>query len=128
MGIKVVNEKVDAQRKEYQKEMDENLMDCFLQAVTTRIKDRDLPVMGTSLYGKMRLSRQLGTSCDVKDSSYVWLRPFLEHLEDEGLIVLKPEVQDPTVTKINRSHRLIRNWRPWAWSETVGSKKTGARR
>eukprot|EP00746_Dinoflagellata_sp_MGD_P161906 gnl/MRDRNA2_/MRDRNA2_89231_c0_seq1.p1 gnl/MRDRNA2_/MRDRNA2_89231_c0~~gnl/MRDRNA2_/MRDRNA2_89231_c0_seq1.p1 ORF type:complete len:430 (-),score=131.53 gnl/MRDRNA2_/MRDRNA2_89231_c0_seq1:108-1277(-) len=127
-AMKAVNAEVSAQRKEAQMEMDGTLRDCFLQAVTTRIKDRDLPVMGTTLYGKMRQSRKLGTSCDVKDSSFVWLRPFLEHLEEEGLITLKPEVQDPTVTKINRSHKLIRNWKPWAWSETVGSYKTGGRR
>merc|ERR1711918_92053 len=61
--------------KKAQQDMDETLMDCFLQAVKTRVKDRDLPIMGTTLYGKhMRASRRIGTSCDVKDSSFVWLR------------------------------------------------------
>jgi hypothetical protein len=127
-AIKAVNAEVSAQRKEAQLEMDETLMDCFLQAVKTRIKDHDLPIMGTTLYGKMRASRKIGTSCDVKDSSFVWLRPFLETLEDDGFITLKPEVQDPTVVKINRSHKLIQTWKPWTWSQCVGSQKTGGRR
>merc|ERR1711904_482395 len=110
--------------QEHQRKMDETLMECFLQAVTTRIKDRDLPVMGTTLYGKMRSCRLLGTSCDVKDSTFAWLRPFLETLEEDGMIKLKPEVKDPTVTWINRNHQEIRDWRPWAFSETVeGWKK-----
>jgi len=110
--------------------MDDTLMDCFLQAVKTRVKDRDLPIMGTTLYGKhMRSSRRIGTSCDVKDSSFVWLRPFLESLEEAGLIELKPEVKDPTVTWINRGHKLIKEWEPWHFKDTVGSQKAcGPRR
>merc|ERR1711985_42034 len=127
-AIHVKKEEQDARKKEAEiKEkslMDDTLMDCFLQAVKTRVKDRDLPIMGTTLYGKhMRASRMIGTSCDVKDSSFVWLRPFLESLEDDKMIKLKPEVKDPTVTWINRNHPLIRNWQPWAYSETVGERK-----
>merc|ERR1719213_454670 len=138
---KEVEKDADAQREaaiktvskreftEAQKDMDETLMDCFLQAVTTRVKDRDLPIMGTTLYGKhMRMSRRIGSSCDVKDSTFVFLRPFLESLEEEGLIKLKAEVQDPTVTRINRSHPLIRNWEPWNFRDTVASQKTLGRR
>merc|ERR1719158_1868594 len=92
--------------------MDDTLMDCFLQAVKTRVKDRDLPIMGTTLYGKhMRASRRIGTSCDVKDSSFVWLRPFLESLEVDGLLKLKPEVKDPTVIWINRDRPSARSER-----------------
>merc|ERR1711959_45454 len=112
-AIKAANDAKQAKLKAKQSEMDETLMDCFLQAVTRHAKDRDLPMMGTTLYGKhMRSSRRIGSSCDVKDSSYVWLRPFLESLEDDGIIELKPEVKDPTIIWINRSHPLIRKWRP----------------
>jgi hypothetical protein len=131
-AIKAVQrkEEQDARKKEAETKMDDTLMDCFLQAVKTRVKDRDLPIMGTTLYGKhMRSSRRIGTSCDVKDSSFVWLRPFLESLEEAGLIELKPEVKDPTVTWINRSHKLIKEWEPWHFKDTVGSQKAcGPRR
>jgi len=132
-AIKVINDAKKAEQqaieKEKQKEMDATMMDCFLQAVTTHVKDRDLPIMGTTLYGKhMRSSRRVGTSCDVKDSSFVWLRPFLEKLEDDGLIKLKPEIKDPTVIWIDRSHKMIKTWRPWAYSDTVGYKKGVGRR
>eukprot|EP00746_Dinoflagellata_sp_MGD_P157146 gnl/MRDRNA2_/MRDRNA2_86119_c0_seq5.p1 gnl/MRDRNA2_/MRDRNA2_86119_c0~~gnl/MRDRNA2_/MRDRNA2_86119_c0_seq5.p1 ORF type:complete len:311 (+),score=91.71 gnl/MRDRNA2_/MRDRNA2_86119_c0_seq5:99-935(+) len=117
-------EEQDARKKEAEQQMNDALMDCFLQAVKTRVKDHDLPIMGTTLYGKhMRASRRIGYSCDVKDSSFVWLRPFLESLEDEDLIKLKPEVKDPTVTWINRNHHLIKTWKPWAFKDTVGSQK-----
>jgi hypothetical protein len=125
-AIKAIQKKEqqDTATKEAQSTMDEALMDCFLQAVKTRIKDRDLPIMGTTLYGKhMRAARRIGTSCDVKDSSFVWLRPFLESLEDASLLKLKPEVKDPTVTWINRDHKLLKEWKPWAFKETVGSQK-----
>lgn len=123
-AIKALQEKQNAEKKKEQLAMNETLMDCFLQAVKTRVKDRDLPIMGTTLYGKhMRAARQIGTSCDVKDSTFVWVRAFFESLEDENLIKLKPEVKDPTVTWINRNHHLIRDWQPWAFSETVGSRQ-----
>jgi hypothetical protein len=128
-AIKQVNEERNARIQAEQREMDETMMDCFLQAVTRYVKDSQLPIMGTTLYGKhMRAARRVGTSCDVKDSSFVWLRPFLESLEDEGLLELKPEVKDPTVRWINRAHPLIRNWKPWPHNETVGYSKAGGRR
>jgi len=100
--------------KAQQIKMDQILMDCFLQAVKTRVKDRELPIMGTTLYGKhMRaISRNRGISCDVKDSSYVWLRPFLEYLENDGLLKLKPEQKDPMVIWVNRHHPLVRQLQP----------------
>merc|ERR1719390_176366 len=97
--------------------MDQVLLECFLQAVK-KIKKHNLPMMGTILYGKhMRaISRGRGIDCDVKDSSYLWLRNFLDHLEEEGLLKLKPEQKDPMVTWINRDHPFIRSGR----SATVG--------
>merc|ERR1712093_345159 len=127
-AVKPMNDATQIKLKKYQAKMDETLMNCFLQAVTTQIKDHDLPMMGTTLYGKhMRSSRLVGTDCDVKESSFVWLRPFLESLEDDGLLELKPEVKDPTVIWINRSHPLICNWQPWAYNQTVGYKKGGVK-
>jgi len=121
---KLVDEANEKSIKKAQRDMDETLMDCFLQAVKTRVKDRELPIMGTTLYGKyMRASRRIGTSCDVKDSSFVWLRPFLESLEDENLLTLNPESKDPKVTWINRDHHLIKNWHSWSFNQTVGSQK-----
>jgi len=126
---KAMNDLTQVKLKKYQTKMDETLMNCFLQAVTTQIKNHDLPMMGTTLYGKhMRSSRLVGTDCDVKESSFVWLRPFLESLEDDRLLKLKPEVQDPTVIWINRSHPRILAWQPWDHHQIVGYKKGVARR
>jgi len=106
-----------------QSKMDKALMDCFLQAVSTQVKDRELPMMGTTLYQRMRASRKIGSSCDVKDSSHVWLRPFLESLEEKKLLKLKPEARDPTVTCINRNHPSVQQWQPWPFKDTVASER-----
>lgn len=110
---------------ESEKAMDKILEECFLQAVTTRIKDRDVPIMGTTLYGKhMRQCRRVGTSCDVKDSSFVWFREFLQDLEKRGVLTLNKEMQDPQVTRIFRNHALIRGWQPWPNHMTMQAHKT----
>merc|ERR1711904_684177 len=50
------------------------------------------------------VSKRSGVSCDVKDSSYVWLRNFLDALEEDGFLKLKPLQKDPMVIWINRDH------------------------
>jgi hypothetical protein len=62
------------------------------------------PIKGTILYTKfMRPARAVGTSVDVKESSFRCLGNFLEFLEKEGLLQLKPGETDPVVTAI-RAH------------------------
>jgi len=108
-----------------EKEMDDTLVECFLQAAKTRVKDRDLPIMGTSFYGKhMRTCRQVGTSCDVKDSSYFGFKDFAKQLEVDGLITLNPMSADPQITKIHRDHWELREWEPWPHHTTVAAHKS----
>jgi len=83
--------------------MDERCVDAFLECVNPcGRRDRvRTPLKGTILYTKfMRPCRPMGTSVDVKDSNFVSLGNFLQFLEGEGLLRLKPGLTDPVVTDI----------------------------
>lgn len=84
-------------------EMDVRCMDTFIKCTTCSWRDRvRTPVKGTMLYTKfMRPCRPAGTSVDVKDSSFHNLLNFLQFLEGEGLLCLKPGLTDPVVTDID---------------------------
>jgi len=84
--------------------MDKQCVDVFLESVkgcSWRQRVRT-PIKGTNLYTKhIRPCRPVGTSVDVKDSSFGNLRNFLEFLEAEGLLRLQPGLSDPVVSDIN---------------------------
>merc|ERR1712159_919427 len=73
--------------------MDKLCIEAFLTSVKRaawRAKVRT-PIKGTNLYTKhMRPCRPVGTSVDVKDSNFRNLATFLQFLEAEGLLCLKP--------------------------------------
>merc|ERR1719230_1059696 len=83
--------------------MDKRCVETFLESVKycdwrERVRT---PIKGTILYTKvMRPCRPVGTSVDVKDSSFFCLSNFLKFLEDNGLLRLKPGLTDPVVTDI----------------------------
>merc|ERR1712070_1215826 len=84
--------------------MDELVVETFLESVKKVSWRRHVktPVKGTNLYTKfMRPCRPMGTSVDVKDSSFKSLGFFLQFLESEGLVYLQPGLTDPVVTDIN---------------------------
>jgi chemotaxis protein histidine kinase CheA len=88
-------------------EMDERCVLTFLECVKPCSSWRDsrerlrTPIKGTILYTKhMRPCRPAGTSVDVKDSTFRCLGNFLQFLEAEGLLRLKPGLTDPVVTDI----------------------------
>lgn len=84
-------------------EMDQNCIDAFLESVKKASRERvRTPIKGSNLYTKhMRPCRPAGVSVDVKDSSFINLRSFLEFLEAEGLIRLTPGLTDPMVSDIH---------------------------
>lgn len=60
------------------------------------------PLKGTILYTKfIRPARPVGTSVDVKDSTFSNLGNYLKFLEHEGLLALQPGLTDPVVTWID---------------------------
>jgi len=100
--------------------MDVVLMECFLQAITTRVLARNLPIKGTTLYTQhMRPCRRIGTSLNVKESTFHYFGAFLQHLESLGLLTLKPNETDAVIIDICRNHPEIQAWHPWPASATV---------
>eukprot|EP00411_Alexandrium_monilatum_P045529 CAMPEP_0175445392 /NCGR_PEP_ID=MMETSP0095-20121207/59725_1 /TAXON_ID=311494 /ORGANISM="Alexandrium monilatum, Strain CCMP3105" /LENGTH=595 /DNA_ID=CAMNT_0016745621 /DNA_START=1 /DNA_END=1788 /DNA_ORIENTATION=- len=107
-------------------EMDRYLLECFLQAAKTRIKDKDLPMAGNTLYAQhMRGCRRAGSNLDVKQSSKKKLAPFLAQLEELGVLALKKGSADPVVTRICRDHPDVSSWRPWPRSATAEAAAEG---
>lgn len=84
--------------------MDKVCVETFLESVKVCAwRDRvRTPIKGTNLYTKhIRPCRAAGTSVDVKDSTFRSLGSFLQFLEAEGLLCLKPGLTDPVVDYIN---------------------------
>lgn len=100
----LVEEAKERQRAEAEMEMaamDERCVQTFLECVKPYRDRIRTPLKGTILYTKhMRPCRAMGTSVDVKDSSFHCLSNFMNFLQDEGLIRLKPGLTDPVVTEI----------------------------
>lgn len=100
--------------------MDVVLMECFLQSITTRVLARNLPIKGTTLYTQhMRPCRRMGTSLNVKESTFHSFGAFLQHLESLGLLTLKPNETDAVIIDICREHHEIQSWQPWPEHATV---------
>jgi len=101
-------DKAEAQRKIKEEAeratMDQRCVDAFLKCVQP-VGSRDpvrTPLKGSHLYTRhMRPCREAGTSVDVKDSNFTCLSNFLEFLQKEGLLYLKPGQSDPVVNRIN---------------------------
>jgi len=83
-------------------EMDERCVETFLSCVTCDWREPiRTPLKGSNLYTKhIRPCRPAGTSVDIKDSGFRSLGNFLQFLENEGLLRLKPGLSDPVVTQI----------------------------
>jgi translation initiation factor 2D len=59
--------------------MDDLLLTCLLQALHTRVSDKDLPMTGTALWASAMLPcRPAGQHLDVKASTYKKLSKFLQ--------------------------------------------------
>jgi hypothetical protein len=100
--------------------MDLVLMECFLQAICTRVMAWNLPIKGTTLYTQhMRPCRRIGTSLNVKDSTYHYFGAFLANLENLGLLTLKKGETDAVIIDICRNHPEILSWQPWPVEATV---------
>jgi len=96
--------RTEIQRRVLMSAMDKVCVDTFLASVKHCAWRESVrtPIKGTNLYTKhMRPARPVGTSVDVKESSFRNLGAFLNFLEDEGLLCLQPGLTDPVVTWIN---------------------------
>jgi hypothetical protein len=104
--------------------MDGLLRNCFLQAAKTNQITKQLrlgmPSKGSRIYAEcMKPCRPVGSSIDVKLSSFVCLKTFFEHLEAQGLLKLKYAAPDPVVATFCWDHPDILNFPAWPAAKTV---------
>lgn len=96
-------------------EVDALLDKCLLQALHTSVKDKDLPMPGSTLWsGHVLPCRPSGVTLDVKKSSYKKLSKWLQAKASTGLIAGKEDKHKKEVTlfSINRNHPDYTSFRP----------------
>ncbi|KAK1617564.1 hypothetical protein QYE76_023081 [Lolium multiflorum] len=99
------------EEKEHQhlstEEIDSLLDKCLLQAIHTNVKDKDLPMPGSTLWSSHILPcRPPGVTLDIKKSSHKKLSKWLQSKSSSGLITAKEDKhkKEVVLTGINRKH------------------------
>lgn len=88
-------------------EIDSLLDKCLLQALHTSVKDKDLPIPGSTLWSNHILPcRPTGVTLDIKKSSHKKLSKWLQSKSSAGLISSKEDKHKKEVMllRINRGH------------------------
>lgn len=96
-------------------EVDSLLHKCLLQALYTSIKDKDLPMPGSTLWSNHILPcRPPGITLDIKKSSHKKLSKWLQSKSSSGLISAKEDKykKEVILLGINRKHPDYMAFRP----------------
>lgn len=96
-------------------ELDALLDKCFLQALHTTVKDKDLPMPGSTLWSNhILVCRPPGTMLDIKKSSHKKLSKWLQAKSSAGLISAKEDKHRKEVMLIgvNRGHPDYQTFKP----------------
>ncbi|KAK6937952.1 SUI1 domain [Dillenia turbinata] len=96
-------------------DVDALLDKCLLQALHTTVKDKDLPMPGSSLWSSHVLHcRPAGVTLDIKKSSHKKLSKWLQSKVSAGLISVKEDKHKKEVilVNVNRGHPDYTSFRP----------------
>ncbi|KAL3753070.1 hypothetical protein ACJRO7_000465 [Eucalyptus globulus] len=96
-------------------DVDALLDKCLLQALFTTIKDKDLPMPGSTLWSNHVLPcRPQGVTLDIKKSSYKKLSKWLQAKSTAGLVSVKEDKHKKEVVLmgVNRNHPDYSAFRP----------------
>ncbi|KAJ1409686.1 SWIB/MDM2 domain superfamily [Sesbania bispinosa] len=88
---------------------------CLLQALHTTVKDKDLPMPGSTLWSNHVLPcRPSGMTLDIKKSSYKKLSKWLQAKSSSGLISVKEDKHKKEVMllSVNRNHADYSSFKP----------------
>ncbi|CAI8600575.1 unnamed protein product [Vicia faba] len=88
---------------------------CLLQALHTTLKDKDLPIPGSTLWSNHVLPcRPSGMILDIKKSSYKKLSKWLQAKSSAGLISVKEDKHKKEVVllSVNRKHADYSSFKP----------------
>ncbi|RWR90294.1 eukaryotic translation initiation factor 2D isoform X1 [Cinnamomum micranthum f. kanehirae] len=122
-GLKVVDtvssEEINAEQQQQHtlsiEEIDALLDKCLLQALHTTVKDKDLPIPGSTLWSSHVLPcRPSGITLDIKKSSHKKLSKWLQSKSSAGLISAKEDKhkKEVVLTRVNRGHPDYMSFRP----------------
>jgi len=71
-------------KKTAQHEMDTILITCFMSAIKTKVKDKDLPILVSTFYSSHMLAcKPSDVTVDIKKSSYKKLSKLLEEMVEK---------------------------------------------
>ncbi|KAL9245147.1 hypothetical protein vseg_018830 [Gypsophila vaccaria] len=88
---------------------------CLLQALHTTVKDKDLPMPGSTLWSNHVLPcRPSGVTLDIKKSSFKKLSKWLQSKASAGLISVKEDKHKKEVVllSVNRTHAHYTSFKP----------------
>ncbi|KMT19925.1 hypothetical protein BVRB_1g009720 [Beta vulgaris subsp. vulgaris] len=88
---------------------------CLLQALHTTVKDKDLPMAGSTLWSNHILPcRPSGITLDIKKSSFKKLSKWLQFKASSGVISVKEDKHKKEVVllSVNRSHVDYKSFKP----------------
>eukprot|EP01023_Acetabularia_acetabulum_P045671 TRINITY_DN4640_c0_g1_i3.p1 TRINITY_DN4640_c0_g1~~TRINITY_DN4640_c0_g1_i3.p1 ORF type:complete len:602 (+),score=116.35 TRINITY_DN4640_c0_g1_i3:61-1866(+) len=96
-------------------DMDDTLITSFLQALHKVIKDEQLPMNSSTLWGHILTVQPPGSRLDIKKTSFKKLGKFLQAQVKIGLITSKEDkhTHENYLLSINRAHELYDNFRPY---------------
>lgn len=96
-------------------DVDTLLDKCFLQALHTTVKDKDLPMAGSTLWSNHILPcRPSGITLDIKKSSHKKLSKWLQSKSSTGLIKVKEDKykKEIMLLSVNRGHPDYSSFKP----------------
>ncbi|XP_065881249.1 uncharacterized protein [Euphorbia lathyris] len=109
------DESIDEQHTLSAEDVDAYLDRCLLQALHTTVKDKDLPMPGSTLWSNHVLPcRPSGITLDVKKSSHKKLSKWLQAKSSSGLISVKEDKykKETVIFSVNRSHPDYSSFKP----------------
>ncbi|KAI9136299.1 hypothetical protein BKA69DRAFT_1129219 [Paraphysoderma sedebokerense] len=110
-------------------DMDLLLKLSLLHAIKFKIPDsaENFPISSSVMYSTYMIpSRIVGTTLDLKKSSYKKLAKFLKAMEKQNLLKLKDTKTDVVVVSVNRSHNEIVSFQPRKTAEDSESVKSNS--
>ncbi|KAK4285070.1 hypothetical protein QN277_001814 [Acacia crassicarpa] len=96
-------------------DIDSLLDKCLLQALHTTVKDKDLPMPGSTLWSNHVLPcRPSGVTLDIKKSSHKKVSKWLQAKSASGMISVKEDKykKEAVLLSVNRNHDVYSSFKP----------------
>ncbi|KAL1212492.1 hypothetical protein V5N11_034847 [Cardamine amara subsp. amara] len=126
-----VNEaSTDKQNTLSPEEVDALLDQCLLQALHTTLKEKDLPIPGSTLWANHVLPcRPSGLTLDIKKSSHKKLSKWLQSKASTGMISVKEDKhkKETILVSVDRTHPVYTSFRPEKKKAAEISESSGDR-